>query len=152
MIPECLFGLDDCFKIESVGWLDSANLVLQSRPFSDDSRWLITCAQVSSWCIQDRISEGFSSTADDPVLWQSQFAIYTTFFKGQTANPHRAVCDLLSALPETRSARSVLGPAPNHSQIHLGDHDSDATVISSALRFGNGSYTVAERLNAARMN
>jgi hypothetical protein len=33
---------------------------------------------------------------------------------------------------------------------HLGDDESETTVVSSALLFGNGSFIIAEQFNAER--
>lgn len=121
VLPECLLDEDAEIEIEKVSWAESS-LRLDLRLLSDASQWRVTCIGASAWRIQDRWAEGLRILDDDPVLWQSQFAIYTTYFRGKPANPHRAACDVLSAIPR---GAGVLEMAPNQ--------------LADLLATGNGS-------------
>lgn len=181
VIPACLLDDDAHIEIESVSWAESI-LLLDLTLVSDGSRWRVTCPGVSAWRIQDRVSKGVRiADEDDPVLWQSQLAIYTTYFTGKPADPYRAACELLSAIPRIAG---VLDLAPNRLAAllasgngslgslpvpairlcepilkahgvhlyHLGVDESETTTICSALQFGSGSYIIAAQFSAERRN
>jgi hypothetical protein len=82
--------------IETFSWADS-QLLLNLKLLRDGSRWLVTCRGVEHWRLESRVIEGLEVSEDDPVLWRSQFAIYTEYFNGTPPDPYRAACDLLSA-------------------------------------------------------
>jgi hypothetical protein len=180
VIPACLLNEDECIEIEGVSWADS-DLSLRLRLFSDSSRWLVTCVGTSAWRIEDRVADGLCVEQDDPILWRSQFATYSTYFAGKPDNPHLAACDVLSAIPSTAGVLSLapsaladllatgsgsLGSLPvpairvcqpilkEHGVelYHLGGDESEMTTVSSVLKFGNGSYIIAERFNATLQN
>jgi hypothetical protein len=178
VIPECLLDHDETIEVESASWAGS-DLLLSLKCVSDAARWVVTCKGVSGWCIRDRIAEGVRVTEDDPVLWRSQFATYTVYFAGKPNDPYRAACDLLSAIPKTAGVLDMLPnrladllatgagsigslPIPairvcdpilkRHGVeiYHLGTDESDTTVVSTALWFGNASFVIAEQFHAER--
>lgn len=136
--------------------------------------------QTSDWRIQDRMTAGLRISEDDPVLWRSQFAIYSTYFAGTPRNPYRAASDLLSAVPATARALRVqpneladllalgsgsLGSLPipviricqpilkRHGveAYPLGPDESDAATVGTVLLFGDGSFVIAERFHGAEL-
>jgi hypothetical protein len=178
VIPECLFDDEASIEIESVRWAPS-ELLLNLKLVDDDSRWVITCSAASAWRLQDRFTEGLSIREDDPILWQSQFAVYNLYFMGVSSDPYRAACDLLTAVPRDsgvlRSTPNALAkllasgngslgwlPVPairicepilkRHGVdvYHLGSDESETTAISHVLLFGNSSYVIAENFSAER--
>lgn len=178
MIPSVLLDEEETIRISSFSWAGS-NLCLGLTLLSDKTRWILTCTDVSSWQIHDRLTDGFSISEDDPVLWPTQFATYTTYFAGKPSNPHRAVCELLSGTPRTSevfrfspdflaellaSGCGSLGPLPvpairlwapileryGVELYHLGSDESETTDVSSALLFGNDSFVVGKQFDAAK--
>ena len=180
MIPECLLDTDAALEIESVAFAQS-DVLLELRLLSDKSRWLVNCRGASVWRIQDRFTEGLEVLEDGPVLWQSQFAIYTVYFSGKPGDPYHAACDVLSAIPRMAG---ILEWAPNRladllatgngslgslpvpairlcqpilkahgvELYHLGVDESETAVINTALRFGRSSYIIAEQFDATRQH
>ena len=175
MVPDCLLDEDAEIKIESVTWAGS-NLILNLKVLSDDSWWLLSCQGVSDWRIQDKVVQGLSLRDDDPVLWKSQFAIYTAYFNGKPADPYRAACGVLSALPRRSgvldwepnrlahllaSGNGCFGPLPvpairvcqpilelhDVDLYHLGVDESETGAVSSVLYLGQNSYVIAEQFN-----
>jgi hypothetical protein len=171
-----LLNTDTDIAIEAVSWTNST-LRLSMKVVHDSTRWLVTCAGASDWRIQDRWTEGLILSEDDPVLWRSQFAIYTTYFAGKPSEAHRAACDLLSIIPKSARVLDVrpnaladllatgcgsLGSLPVPAihllkpvlQTHgvdlyyLGSDESNTTALRSALLFGDGSFVVAEQFHA----
>lgn len=180
MIPECLLDDDVAIEVASATWAETS-LLLVLNSVADATRWLVTCKGVSQWCICDRFFEGLRVTEDDPVLWRSQFAMYTTYFAGKPNDPHRAACDLLGAIPKRAGVLDMppnrladllatgagsLGSLPvpairlceplmkKHGVelYHLGIDESDTTVVSTALLFGNASFVIAEHFEAERQD
>jgi hypothetical protein len=100
VIPSVLLDEEEKIRINSFSWV-GPNLRIRLTLLSDKTRWILTCIGASSWQIQDRVTDGFSVSEDNPVLWPTQFATYTTYFAGKPSNPHQAVCDLLSVTPRT---------------------------------------------------
>jgi len=180
VLPECLCDDDSEIRVERISWTDTA-ILLQLTVLADDSRWRLTCQGPSAWRFQGRIAEGLAVTDDDPILWQTQFAIHTTYFSGKPADPGRAACDLLSPMPREvgvlrwspnaladllATGNGSLGSLPvpairlckpiltahGIELYYLGNDESETTVIRSALVFGTGSYVIAERFNAERQS
>ena len=180
MLPECLLDEDAPIQVVRANWTE-ADLLLDIRLLSDDSPWRITCTGASHWCLQDRFADGLQLSEDDPVLWQSQSAIYTAYFKGEPIDPYRATCGLLSALPRPsgvlvlkpddvvrllQTGNGCFGPMPvpairrcqavlvDHAVevYYLGPDHSNATGAAAALFFGNNSHVVAEGFDAERLS
>ncbi|MGJ5816532.1 hypothetical protein [Paludibaculum fermentans] len=178
VIPSVLLDEEETIKINSFTWVGSS-LRIRLTLLSDKSRWIITCAGASSWRIQDRVTDGFSVSEDDPVLWLTQFATYMTYFAGKPSNPHRAVCDLLSVTPRTSEvfrfrpdfladllstgcgslgllpvpAIRLLAPILKSHGVelyHLGPDESETTDVSFALLFGHDSFVIAKQFDAAK--
>jgi hypothetical protein len=168
----CLQDDHSEIAIESVSWND-ANLVLHLRLRSDESFWIATCVGALAWRLADRFTEGLQILEDDPVLWKNQFALYTTYFRGNPLDPYRAACDLLGAIPRNSGVLEMkpnelahllgtgngsFGPLPvpaiRNCQAALKQHGievyqiggdlSEVATECSALLMGSGSYVVAE--------
>jgi hypothetical protein len=179
VIPEFLLDEDTEGRIESAAWVDS-DLMLGLTLLSDESRWQITCAGVTNWRLEDRFIQGLRLSDDDPVLWESQFAIYTTYFAGKPSNAHRAACAVLSAIPRRSGVFRMLTPTQIADLLNTGNaslgalpvpvirkcqsilkehgvevydlrsDQSEATKILRALIFGDRSYVIAEQFDAQR--
>jgi hypothetical protein len=180
VIPDILLDDHVDARLESVTWAESS-LILVLEVFRDKRRWRVTCSGASYWRLEDRCLSGLEEVEDDPVLWRSQSATYSTYFKGRPLDANHAACDLSSAIP--RDSR-VLGLTPNRLSsllstgngclgslpipairvcetvlqkqgvlvYHLGKDESETSTLSKALFFGDRSYVVAERFEAERLD
>lgn len=172
MIPDLFFDDDTQAAIQSVTWVEDC-LLVGVRLLDDDSEWTIICKEPLRWRMEERHFSGLRLLFDAPVLWPVNFAGCSTYFKGTPKEPHRAACDVLSAIPDLMRTPNALAdllstgngslghlplPAARLCESVLGQYGIEVyslpsspqvrTREASALYISEYSYIVAERFDA----